>query len=256
MTPPALYASGRKGRTALHDSGHPVVLPIDGAKTRGDDRVELEPTETLDVALPVASTRRSVATLYRRPVAPADGVPLVRSNLHRQASRSAPPPPPAEAPRTMPVHPILFLLLSSLLPFRPSLAQQPAAGATEPTAKNAVPSVALPAELDRVLRDYEQAWRNRDAGALAGLFTEDGFVLRPGHPPVRGRDAIEDAYQNSGGRLHLRALAFEASGPTAYIVGGYTSTPKWPDAGTFIITLRKGPDDRWRITADMDNRNR
>ena len=31
---------------------------------------------------------------------------------------------------------------------------------------------------------------------------------------------------------------------------------QWPDAGKFILTLRKRPDDRWRITPDVDNRNR
>jgi ketosteroid isomerase-like protein len=146
---------------------------------------------------------------------------------------------------------LILILLGGLLPLRVALAQQ-----TDSVATNAVPSVALPPALDRVLCDYEQAWRDYDAEALAALFTADGFVLRSGHLPVRGRDAIEAAYQDAGGRLHLRALAFEQSGPTAYIIGGYTSTPKWPDAGTFILTLRKGPDDRWRITADMDNRNR
>jgi ketosteroid isomerase-like protein len=146
---------------------------------------------------------------------------------------------------------LLLILLSSVLPLGSAFAQQPDSVAT-----NAIPSVTLPPALDRVLRDYEQAWRNYDAEALAALFAEDGFVLQSGHPPVRGRDAIEDAYQNAGGRLHLRALAFEQSGPTAYIIGGYTSTPRWPDAGKFILTLRRGDDGQWLITADMDNRNR
>jgi ketosteroid isomerase-like protein len=146
---------------------------------------------------------------------------------------------------------VLLILIGSLLPLQAASAQQ-----VDSVATNTVPSVALPPALDRVLRDYEQAWRDYDAEALAALFTEDGFVLRSGHLPVRGRDAIAAAYQDAGGRLHLRALAFEQSGPTAYIIGGYTSTPKWPDAGKFILTLRKEPDDRWRITADMDNRNR
>ena len=43
-------------------------------------------------------------------------------------------------------------------------------------------SVTLPPELDRVLRDYENAWQAKDAGALARLFTEDGFVLSNGKP--------------------------------------------------------------------------
>ena len=38
------------------------------------------------------------------------------------------------------------------------------------------PSIELPAELERVLREYESAWR-RGGAELAALFTEDGFVL-------------------------------------------------------------------------------
>jgi uncharacterized protein (TIGR02246 family) len=144
-----------------------------------------------------------------------------------------------------------LILLGALIPFSSLLAQQ-----ADSVATNAVPSVTLPPALDCVLRDYEQAWRNYDAEALAALFTEDGFVLRSGHPPVRGRDSIEEAYQDAGGRLHLRALALEQTGPTAYIIGGYTSTPKWPDAGKFVLTLRQNAEGRWLITADMDNRNR
>jgi hypothetical protein len=51
-------------------------------------------------------------------------------------------------------------------------------------------------------------------------------------------------------------LAVEQSGPTACIIGGFTATPKWPDADTLILPMRRGPDNRWRITADVDNRHR
>lgn len=53
-----------------------------------------------------------------------------------------------------------------------------------------LPSVSLPPELDRVLRDYERAWRTGDASSVAALFSVDGFVLQNGRSPVRGRDAI------------------------------------------------------------------
>ena len=63
-----------------------------------------------------------------------------------------------------------------------SLAHSNAAAQTE----NPAPAqVTLPLELDAVLRAYEVAWGERDANALADLFTVDGFVLRPGHPPAR-----------------------------------------------------------------------
>lgn len=146
---------------------------------------------------------------------------------------------------------ILPVLLCGLLPWTALHAQDAAteAGATPAT-------VDLPPALDRVLRDYERAWGDRDPEALARLFSSDGFVLRSGYPPVRGRDAIEEAYRDAGGALHLRALAYEQSGSIAYIVGGYAAAPGLPDGGKFVLTLRRADDDRWLITADMDNRNR
>ena len=58
--------------------------------------------------------------------------------------------------------------------------------AGRPSAQNAPGSAtlqqlreaALPPDLDRVLRDYERAWRAGDAKAIASLFTEDGVLLQ------------------------------------------------------------------------------
>ncbi len=147
-----------------------------------------------------------------------------------------------------------FVLAASLLLAGPAVlpAQQPAPAAA-PAA--AAPSVTLPAELDRVLRDYERGWVARDARALAELFSHDGFVLRMGSPPVRGRAAIEEAYRGAGGPLHLRALAFESDGSVGYVIGGFSSAAGRPDDGKFVLTLRKSPAGRWEITADIDNPN-
>ena len=120
---------------------------------------------------------------------------------------------------------------------------------------SSLPSVQLPAELDRVLRDYERGWRDRDAAALAQLFAEDGFVLSSGKPPVRGRTAIREAYTGSGGPLILRALSHSTSGDTGYIIGAFRTVEGEPDMGKFILAIRKGADGKWLIAADMDNMN-
>ncbi len=120
-----------------------------------------------------------------------------------------------------------------------------------------LPSVVLSPELDRVLRDYEAAWRRGDAAALAALFTEDGFILQGGRAPVRGRGAIQMAYTGQGGGpLRLRALAAATADTVAYIIGayGYGDTPG--DQGKFTLTLRRAADGRWLIFSDMDNTNR
>lgn len=118
-----------------------------------------------------------------------------------------------------------------------------------------LPSVTLPEPLARVLTDYESAWRNKDAAVLASLFTEDGFVLSSGTPPVRGRADIQKHYARQGGSLSLRALAFASDGSVGYIIGGFARQKGDPDIGKFTLTLRKDASGRWLIVSDMDNGN-
>ena len=126
----------------------------------------------------------------------------------------------------------------------------------EPAHSVEVPSVALPADLDRVLRDYERAWRAGDAAALASLFADDGFVLQSDRPPIRGRQAIQTAYEGQGGSpLRLRALAFASADTTGHIIGGYGYGDAPNDTGKFTLTLHRAADGRWLIFSDMDNAN-
>ncbi|MGZ8830392.1 MAG: YybH family protein [Thermoanaerobaculia bacterium] len=121
------------------------------------------------------------------------------------------------------------------------------------SAQESLPSVKLPAELDRVLRDYEQAWQTHDAAGLANLFAEDGFVLAGRKPPARGREAIRATYAKSGGPLVLRALHYATSGDVGYIIGVYGRDAS-KDVGKFVLALKK-VRDKWLIAADIDNGN-
>lgn len=120
-----------------------------------------------------------------------------------------------------------LVLLACTLTFAGPIAAQ----AATPTTATTVPSVSLPPELDRVLRAYEREWGARSPAGLAQRFTEDGFVLQSGHPPVRGRAGIARAFERSGGALAL------------------------PDIGKFILLVRRERGGSWRIAADMDNGN-
>ena len=126
-------------------------------------------------------------------------------------------------------------------------------GEAEVVTAGRVAAESLPPELDRVLRDYERAWAAKDARALADLFTEDGFVLADGSPPVRGREAIRQAYSDAGGPLWLRSLGHATDGDVGYILGVYTHKPDGPLAGKFVLTLRRHSGGPWLIAADMDN---
>jgi ketosteroid isomerase-like protein len=162
--------------------------------------------------------------------------------------------------KRLPLHPFFgTVLAASLCACGPSAPPANNAQAAPPQGApgqaDLPPSITLPPELDRVLRDYERAWGASDEGALVDLFTGDGFVLSQGKPPVRGRNAIRQAYETSGGALALRAFAYATADSVGYIIGGF-GTPGGGDGGKFVLALRRGADGRWLIAADIDNSNR
>lgn len=121
------------------------------------------------------------------------------------------------------------------------------------SASDSLPSVQLPAEFDRVLRDYERLWKAGDAAGLAKVFTPDGFATQRGRW-VQGRDAVTAAYGWANGDLKLRALSYAADGDVGYIVGayGYGEAADTPDRGKFVLALKR-VDGRWLIAADLDS---
>jgi ketosteroid isomerase-like protein len=132
-------------------------------------------------------------------------------------------------------------------------AQPGAPAAPQPPA---LPSVQLPPDADRVLREYEKHWSANNPAAVAALFTADGMALPNGQMPARGAEQITAAYaRNAGSPLALRAVAWSESKDMAYMVGGFSQQAGQPDGGKFILVLKRGPDGKWQIAADMDNMN-
>ena len=147
---------------------------------------------------------------------------------------------------------VAFVVVALLLVSKPLLGQN----SPEQAKPAQLSTVALPPELDRVLRNFERAWRARDAVALASLFAEDGFVLQNNRSPIRGRLAIQAAFQShSGGPLRLRSLAFSTGDTIGYIIGAYGYGDAPGDAGKFTLTLLRAPGGPWLIFSDMDNLN-
>ncbi len=119
-----------------------------------------------------------------------------------------------------------------------------------------LPSIALPAEIESVLRAYEKAWAAKDVNALAALFSEEGMALPNGSMPARGAAEIAAVYaKGAGSPLALRAMAFHQVQDLAYVVGGFSQPAAQADFGKFVLVLRKGSDGKWRIAADIDNMN-
>ncbi len=135
------------------------------------------------------------------------------------------------------------------------IAATPAARAGQPrvAAVAEPPAITLPPALDRVLRDYERAWRDGDGSALARLFAVDGFAVQSGSPIARGRAAIARNIQGPGGVLQLTAYAYATAGTSGHIVGSYRYPDTTGPGGRFVLALTQGVDGRWLIAADLDN---
>lgn len=113
-----------------------------------------------------------------------------------------------------------------------------------------LPTVALPADLDSVLRGFERGWLAADnKTALAALFTEDG-IFQWADDWVRGRAAIRISLLGKGGPLRMRAQAFEAHDSLGNIAGayGFYRDTTWVDQGRFVLTLRRAIGGPWRIS--------
>jgi ketosteroid isomerase-like protein len=147
--------------------------------------------------------------------------------------------------------PLALLLLVALCLSAPPPAQ--AQAPAPPAAETPPPAVTLPPALDRVLRDYEAAWRDGDGARLAGLFTDDGFAVQSGSPLARGRTAIARKITGPADALQLTAYAYATDGAVGYIVGGYRYPQSSGPGGRFVLALRLDPDGRWLIAADLDN---
>ena len=145
------------------------------------------------------------------------------------------------------------ILKSAALLAALSIAAAPGVARAQEAPPAPLPSATLPPEVERVLRDYERHWTAGDEAALAALFTEDGFILQNGRPPVRGRAAIQEAYANAQGPLRLRAVGYAADDSVGYIVGVFGSGGA--EMGKFVLALRRTPGGPWMIAADIDNTN-
>jgi hypothetical protein len=143
-----------------------------------------------------------------------------------------------------------LLALTILTSATAAAAQAPA----PPQAPAPQPSVTLPPELDRVLRDYERFWRAGDTLGLSAIFTDDGFVPTRGGW-VRGTAAIRNTYRIASGNLNLRAHAYAVSDTVGYIIGAF-GYQAGTDNGKFVLALRRRPGGQWLIAADLDQGNR
>src|SRR4029077_13256575 len=100
------------------------------------------------------------------------------------------------------------------------------------------------------------------AARLAALFAEDGTLLPPGMPLIKGRANIEafwDGFIKAGASdpKHL-SVRVESSGDIAYEIGTWQANIPNPQTGkvgpangTYLTVWKRQPDGNIKMVADM-----
>jgi uncharacterized protein (TIGR02246 family) len=128
------------------------------------------------------------------------------------------------------------------------------------------PKAGLPAEDVAAIRRLTDEWKRfmvaGDFESLAKCYTEDAVVMPPGHPTVRGRDAIQKwiAGFPRATRFDNEIEQIDGRGDLAYVRGRYSMTlqPQGAptpveDAGKYVEIRKRQPDGSWPVANDIFN---
>ena len=105
--------------------------------------------------------------------------------------------------------------------------------------------------------------RSDVSGVLRG-WTDDGVMMPPHHPPVRGRAEMEryfaQLFSRSRFRFSFTSSRLEVSGDVAFELVEYTVAafpaeggPEVRDSGKGLHLFRRMPDGSWRLAVDIWN---
>ncbi len=118
--------------------------------------------------------------------------------------------------------------------------------------------------IDRVRLDFNAAYGNGDARAIAELLDPHAVWMPPGEPALTGRENIRERYERFFTRVsstfELKAGDIRLCGDWAFLSGDWNrgDTPKSGGAagnvaGHYLMVLKKQPDGAWKITRDIWN---
>jgi ketosteroid isomerase-like protein len=100
--------------------------------------------------------------------------------------------------------------------------------------------------------DWNDAWRRRDARALARLYDAEAAARLPGQSFVRGRDPLARALRDAvaaGSRVAMTDLDFDSDGATAVLVSRYRiegAGPPVTGIATAVLVLHRSGGWRFR----------
>jgi uncharacterized protein (TIGR02246 family) len=121
------------------------------------------------------------------------------------------------------------------------------------------------AEVNAVAQAFHDGVANRDAGALASLYADEGKFLPPGMEPCEGRAEIQAAMQQlldmGASSLDIEPLNVREAGDLTIEYGRYTLgiDPEGADpmtqVGKYVVVHEAQTDGSTKIAFDIFNAN-
>ena len=112
---------------------------------------------------------------------------------------------------------------------------------------------------------FFEAFRRRDAAAIASFYTEDAKLLPSTSGVLIGRQAIQESFDSSfkmGARdVIFRSLEIDCNGDLAYEVSTYTIEiqPEGAQAvkvpGRAVVVWKRQADGSWKLAVDSFHRD-
>lgn len=135
--------------------------------------------------------------------------------------------------------------------------------AAQPPSQPSTRSANIDAAIKAVADQYVKAGLAGDAKAIAALYTADAVEMPPNRPPVKGRAAVQQFYEQQfkAGKITdfvLDHLETRAVGDTGYDVGTYRQkmTPATGqavnDTGKYIVILKR-TEGAWKVAYAIYN---
>ena len=116
-------------------------------------------------------------------------------------------------------------------------------------------------------RQFMEDANRGDAAAGAAAYTDDAIVMPPNHPPLEGKQAIEQYLAKMAPQFHdssfqLAILEVDIQGDTTIVRGTYSADITMPgvdspmtDQGKTLQVWKKQADGSWKIHRDTWNSN-
>jgi uncharacterized protein (TIGR02246 family) len=121
----------------------------------------------------------------------------------------------------------------------------------------------MKAIIDRLNREYTQAYNAGQLEAVLDFFASDAITLSPDQAPVCGRDALRRYYQEGFKRepnrnLVLTSIRVDGSGDVLYDAGQWMQSLPTPDGQSqsfkgYYLGVYRNIEGNWKVMANTFN---